>query len=311
MNGFVLAEILIATALFMIFASAMVSMVLGSISIIEKAADHSFASNLSQEGLEAVLSIQNKAWNNLEYNSSALNFQGGWLLAGEGSEETIAKFLRHIEIDKIYRNLAGEIVLGSSTGAVLDINSLKISSLVSWQDKNTTLSSVNSKIISNWSSSIWEQNDWSGLSNEEILINSNTYDQSFSLDISSSIKLEEISTSTFSLSGYLISSAFGPTRDGIFSTIEWTEIIPENCLDCLIKVQIKTAEDSNGAPINWSNTWSGPDGEDGDDNDYFLDNEGSFINTSHNQDKWIKYKIILEGDGEKTPEFTKIKIYYK
>ncbi|MDA3840404.1 MAG: hypothetical protein PF572_04905 [Patescibacteria group bacterium] len=310
-SGFILIEVLISVAIFVIFASALVSMILGSISVLQKGADYSFASNLSQEGLEATRGIRGNAWNELRFMKSALVFENGWSLAGEGTGEGLEKFIRYIDFSPIYRDQLGNIVDSLDANAILDINSLALDSIVSWQDNLKTLSVNNSVIFTNWQSKIWEQDSWLGNSGQEILLNGDEYFQSLNILADNSLSLEEISTSTFALDGSLESSAFGAVDLGIFSSLLWEENIPETCNDCKIRVQIKTASDSGGTPVNWSNTWSGPEGEDGDESDYFENSEGELININHNEDKWIKYKVIMEGEISQTPSFEKIKIYYK
>ena len=42
----------------------------------------------------------------------------------------------------------------------------------------------------------------------------------------------------------------------------------------IIKLQIKTAPDSGGSPGTWTPTWSGPEGNDGDETDFFTISKG-------------------------------------
>ncbi|MBN2838777.1 MAG: prepilin-type N-terminal cleavage/methylation domain-containing protein [Fusobacteriaceae bacterium] len=310
-NGFILIEVLIAIALFAVFASAMISMILGSLVVLEKGADYSYAANLSQESLEAIKVIENESWNQMIYDKSALGFEDGWFLAGEGTEERIGKFNRYIEFSPVFRDENKNIVSSTSLTAMLDVNSLNIESVVSWENNNKELSLSNALLITNWQSSIWEQNSWTGVSGQEIILDENSFYSSFNIQADDTLDLLEIATGTLAVNGYLESSFFGPVDIGVFSTISWEENIPSECPDCYVKVQIKTAEDYLGEPANWSNTWCGPEGEDGDEEDFFDSSEGNLISIEHNGDKWIKYKIILGGDGLNTPEIENLKIYYK
>lgn len=108
-------------------------------------------------------------------------------------------------------------------------------------------------------------------------------------------------------SGTYESSNFGSVSN--FNLIKWTEIIPGPAFD--LKVQIKTAPDSGGAPGAWSATWSGPEGEDGDETDYFTNAVGEIIHPDHIGDNWIKYRLTLSGDGTDTPVLQDITINYK
>ena len=310
-KGFILIEVIISIAIFAIFAGAMVSMILGSFSVMQKGADYSFATNLSQEGIEVIRIIREGAWNELKYAKSALVFEDIWFLAGEETEERIDKFDRYIEFEAVYRDLDRELVSFDYPGAVLDINSLNINSVVAWQENEKLLSVSNKTMFTNWESDVWEQNTWLGGLGQAVYVDEDKFFENSNIKIGSTLILEEISTSTFAIFGSLQSSDFGPVDIGIFSSILWEENIPEFCNDCLVKVQIKTADDFNGIAQVWSDTWCGPRGEDNNEDDYFLNSQGELLSTDHKGDKWIKYRVILEGTEEYSPELEKIKIYYK
>ena len=75
--------------------------------------------------------------------------------------------------------------------------------------------------------------------------------------------------------------------------------------------KIKPATDAGGSPGAWSSTWSGPEGDDGDERDFFRRAWGGLIHTDHNGDQWIRYRATLDGDGTETPILEEVKIYYK
>ncbi len=109
-------------------------------------------------------------------------------------------------------------------------------------------------------------------------------------------------------SAELESSAFQAGAQSNFNIIEWSESLPGGNFE--IQFQIKTAPDSSGSPGAWSATWCGPEGEDGDSDDYFTNAAGEYISTDHNGDQWIKYKVFLSGDGTNTPVLEDITIDY-
>ena len=111
----------------------------------------------------------------------------------------------------------------------------------------------------------------------------------------------------YQLSGTYESSDFGPQAN--YNLLKWTQTLPGPAYD--FKVQIKTAPDSGGSPGAWSPTWCGPEGEDGDETDYFTDPNGEIINPDHIGDNWIKYKLTLTGDGANTPVLEDITVNYK
>ncbi len=112
-------------------------------------------------------------------------------------------------------------------------------------------------------------------------------------------------------SGYLISSAFDTGSSSSIQIIEWDQTTPSCSPACEVKFQIQTATDDSGSPGTWSTTWCGPDGEDGDETDYFAISTGQLIHTDHNGDQWIRYKATLSGDSTDTPVLEEIRINYK
>lgn len=111
----------------------------------------------------------------------------------------------------------------------------------------------------------------------------------------------------YSTLGTLESSAFDTGSSSSFNIIEWDET-PYAGGD--IKLQVKTAQDSGGSPINWSPTWCGPEGEDGDETDFFTDPSGEIIHPDHNTDQWIKYFVTMTSDGGGTPVLEETRVYY-
>jgi Tfp pilus assembly protein PilV len=88
--------------------------------------------------------------------------------------------------------------------------------------------------------------------------------------------------------------------------IEWDGIDPG--AQYAIKFQIRTATDQAGLS---GAEWSGPDGKDGDTTDYFTMASGTLIHTDHNNDRWIRYKAFLSGDGDDTPTVQEVRVNYK
>lgn len=116
----------------------------------------------------------------------------------------------------------------------------------------------------------------------------------------------------YQISGEYISSAFNAGNVVSFTSIEWkwSKTNPL-CNACNIKFQIQTAEDLGGVPGPWTSTWSGPEGNDGDETDYYTISAGQLIHKDHNKSQWFRYKAILEGDGQDSPILEEVKIYYK
>lgn len=116
----------------------------------------------------------------------------------------------------------------------------------------------------------------------------------------------------YQTSGTYISSDFNAGAAVVFNVIEWqwSKSNP-SCASCNVKLQIQTAPDNGGVPGVWTPTWSGPDGNDGDDTDYYTVSTGELIHTDHNGAQWIRYRATLEGDGTATPILSEMSVNYK
>lgn len=113
----------------------------------------------------------------------------------------------------------------------------------------------------------------------------------------------------YSASGTYISNAYNLGSTKTFSIIEWTASKTNDlCSDCIIKLQIKTAASEAGLS---GAEWSGPEGKDGDETDFFTNASGGLIHLDHNGDQWIQYMATLTGDGVDSPILEDINIYYK
>jgi len=114
------------------------------------------------------------------------------------------------------------------------------------------------------------------------------------------------------MSGYLESSAYSIPAGGNLNIIEWTAsgVKTEECPECEIRVLIKTALDIDDEPGDWTQTWSGPEGDDDDENDYFATSTGALLNADCNDMRWIKYRVELSGNGSATPSLEEMRINY-
>ena len=117
---------------------------------------------------------------------------------------------------------------------------------------------------------------------------------------------------SYPLTGTYISSEFDTGKPSAFQIIEWEwSKTNESCVSCVVKLQIQTAPDAAGSPGIWSASWSGPEGEDGDETDFYTISTGETIHTDHNGDQWIRYRAILEGDGVSASVLEAVRINYK
>ena len=314
-SGQSMVEIVIALAIFAILAAAFSGLLLVSYNSLLRSGQTVRAEGLISEAIAALQSIRNRAYNELVFSRSAVGLSNNqWQLAGEGTTEQIEGFTRLIDFSLVYRDLGGNIVSSTTSGAGLDVFSREVSIVINWiTELNKNFSVERIIYLNNYLASKWQQSDWSGGAGQNIYSAVDQYysdDNNVEISVTGEISLKEISTSTYATSGELISSAVDIGARA-YSAITWTEIIPDGCDECSVRVQIKTATDVLGIPGDWSLTWCGPDGEDNDESDYFAVSSGELIHTDHNTDEWIRYKIILSGSSSQTPVLEEINIYYQ
>lgn len=308
-SGQSILELIVALGVFIIIVSSFAVFIYGNFTALERGSDYIQAEAILNEGVEAVRSIRSRAWNELLYSTSSVSVSGNkWNLDGEATSASIGKFDRYISFYPVFRDGQNRI---SDVGD-LDIFTKRIKVFTDWESSDGIRTILNREtFISPWNLKKWTQSDWANGSGQAIWSDSSAYesdDGNIYFVSGGQISLAEIATSTYAGSGYLISSAFDTGNTSSFPAIFWTENIP---IGCDIKFQIKTAPDSGGLPGTWSSSWSGPDGEDGDETDYYTVAEGEIIHFDHNSDQWIKYKVILSGNGANTPVLSGVDFYYQ
>lgn len=100
-------------------------------------------------------------------------------------------------------------------------------------------------------------------------------------------------------------------NSGVFNAISWQSQIPDCSPICRVLFQLKTAPNDTGVPGEWTDTWCGPEGDDGDEEDFYTNASGTIINLDHNGNIWVKYKTLLVGDTRHTPILEEVKLNYK
>ena len=106
-KGQSILEVIIAMAIFAMVSSAMVSLIVGSFSGLEQGGEHTRAEALAQEGIEAVRSIRDRAWNENTYSTSSVVVSGSeWIFDGEGTTEAIGQFTRTISFEDVCRDVS-------------------------------------------------------------------------------------------------------------------------------------------------------------------------------------------------------------
>lgn len=169
-------EVILAIAIFGLFAAAISTYALGGLVGQQTGADHVQAELLAQQGIEAVRAIRDRAFNENTYNQSAIqNTSNQWFYTGEGTSETIGKFTRTITFSAVCRNSTKDIV--TCPGTYTDAQSKKATVTISWSPRLGITDQVQQiTYLTTWKSQDWTQTDWSGGSGQAMWSSATRYD---------------------------------------------------------------------------------------------------------------------------------------
>ena len=159
-KGVSLVEIILAIALFGIFATALIFLLINSYDSNLQAEEKDKATFYAQQGMEAVWSIRRRAWNLLENGDHGLDNAGGYWEFSGTSDLLGEKYTRVVTIADVCRS-SGDIV-DCPTGTV-DPHTKKVTSVLTY----TSINGISNEIILDsyltlWQSKSWIQTDWSG-----------------------------------------------------------------------------------------------------------------------------------------------------
>lgn len=110
---------------------------------------------------------------------------------------------------------------------------------------------------------------------------------------------------TYVPQGELVSSAFNTGGTSAFDFLSWQEIISSVATD--IWAQLSTAPNVGGVPGIWG-PWQGPTGL----GSYYQSGQEQLIPAAnnHNDNQFVRYKIILLSDSTETPTLQEIKVNF-
>lgn len=139
-QGFSLIEVVLAAAIFMIFATSSVVVVLGGLNANRLGAEETIANQFATEGIEAVKSIKNQSYSNLNAVNPTpravfRNASNVWAFnTTDGSNNTLIhnsgdNYIRQVKVEGVNRDGSGNIV---TTGGTTDPDTKKITSTVNW-----------------------------------------------------------------------------------------------------------------------------------------------------------------------------------
>lgn len=151
-NGFSVLEVILAVALFMIFSTGAIMTVVQSYNTNRLGTENTVASQFAAEGIEAVKSIKNQGYTNLntvndQPRGLLRNVNNVWAFDTDGTSDNLEKYTRTIRIEKVYR-LDGNIV---ASGGTEDPDTKKVTSTATWnfnsaRPETTTLTTY----LSDW-----------------------------------------------------------------------------------------------------------------------------------------------------------------
>lgn len=147
-RAFSLLEVILASAIFVIFASGAIVAILGGLNLNRLGSEYTIANQYAAEGIEAARSIKNQAFANLVNTVGTGVTKTGGVWTFSGANNVSDKFTRVISIADVYRDVSGNIV---ASGGTLDTSSKKATSTVSWNfspGKNNSIDSIS--YFTNW-----------------------------------------------------------------------------------------------------------------------------------------------------------------
>lgn len=139
LQGFSLIEIMLAGAVFAVFALGIIEVLLFGLEADRLGEETTIATEYASAGMEAVYSIKAKNFDDLVITSETgiANDNGNWALSGSDNE--FGKYTRSIRIAEVNRDGDGNI---EEDGGTADADTKKITVTVSWWKTPTQSDSV-------------------------------------------------------------------------------------------------------------------------------------------------------------------------
>lgn len=129
LNGFSLIELMLAGAVFMVFATGIVEVLLSGLEADRLGEETTIATEYATEGIEALRSLKAKNFDDLSVTAATgiARDNGDWILSG--SDNTFGKYTRVVAIAAVNRDGSGNI---DESGGSEDPDTKKATVTVSW-----------------------------------------------------------------------------------------------------------------------------------------------------------------------------------
>jgi type II secretory pathway pseudopilin PulG len=99
-NGFSIIELIVAVAIFIVVAVGSIGVLVGSLSLSRLAKEEGVATQLAEQGIEAVASVRDQGWGTMASGTYGLvNTAGVWSLSG--TSDITGKYTREIVISEV------------------------------------------------------------------------------------------------------------------------------------------------------------------------------------------------------------------
>ncbi len=166
-KGFSLVELILAVGVFAILASGVTYVVTNSYTNFYGGGNKQNVAEFAQEGIEAVRSIRDNSWQDIEDVAGAGakgldKSQGYWEFSG--SSDTRDGLTRTVSIANAQRDSNGDIV---DSGGSDDTRTKKVTVSVSDGGVAKMEDYVLVTYLTDWSHKVWQQTDWSGVGDSE------------------------------------------------------------------------------------------------------------------------------------------------
>lgn len=157
-RGQTILEVVIALAIFTLVSSALAALILGGTHGASQGIEHTEATALAQEEMEAVRSIRDGAWNELSQSAGGVAQSGGqWIMSG--AQNSIPPFTRTLTSGAICRDASDNIA--TCPALYTDPHTRYIESTVAWETIEGAPNEVSQEAyFTNWDALLWSQTDW-------------------------------------------------------------------------------------------------------------------------------------------------------
>lgn len=175
-NAFSLVEAILAVSIFAFIVTALVGSYLYGLEGTADAGSRARAVMLAEEGIEAVRSIKQQAFNELVLSQSGIDDASNqWKFLGEGTSETIDIFTRTITFANVCRDVAD--IITACPGVYTDLFTKEVIVEVSWEAAPAfTRSVVRRDFLTAWETKLWSQTNWIGGAGQAIWSDTTRYD---------------------------------------------------------------------------------------------------------------------------------------